>query len=79
MEAKSLFTELLIVTYLLAVAVRSVCAWAEVLWVFEVRCEGMKTRTVLRYCQFGFKKIRSCSFRNIQKSAKIQDLEYSCT
>jgi len=28
---------------------------------------------------FGFKKIRSSSFRDIQKSAKSQDLEYSCT
>jgi len=28
---------------------------------------------------FSFKKIRSGSFREIQKGAKSQDLEYSCT
>ena len=27
----------------------------------------------------GFQKIRSSSFRNIQKTAKSQDLEHSCT
>jgi len=33
------------------VAMGSVCAWAEVLWVFEVPCEGIKTSTVLQYWQ----------------------------
>jgi len=28
---------------------------------------------------FDFKRIRSSSFRDIQKRAKSQDLEYSCT
>ena len=28
---------------------------------------------------FGFKKIRSSSFRDVQKSTKSHDLEYSCT
>ena len=28
---------------------------------------------------FDLKKIRSTSFRDIQKSAKSQDLEYTCT
>ena len=33
---------------------------------------------ILKIKGFGFKKIRS-SFRDMQKSAKSQDLEYSCT
>ena len=34
---------------------------------------------IMKIMRFGFKKIRSSSFRDIQKSAKSQDLEYSCT
>ena len=37
------------------------------------------TTYVMKVMGFGFKKIRSSSFRDIQKSAKSQDLEYSCT
>ena len=42
----------------------------------------MKVSDVITYIMkimgFDFKKIRSSSFRDIQKSAKSQDLEYSC-
>jgi len=34
---------------------------------------------IMKIMGFGLKKIRSSSFRDIQKSAKSQDLEYSCT
>jgi len=34
---------------------------------------------ILKNMGFGFKKIRSSSFRDVQKSAKSQDLEYICT
>ena len=34
---------------------------------------------IMKIMRFGFKKIRSSSFRDTQKSAKSQDLEYSCT
>jgi len=34
---------------------------------------------IMKIMGFGFKKIRLCSFRDEQKSAKSQDLEYSCT
>jgi len=34
---------------------------------------------IIKTIGFGFKKIRSSSFRDIQKSAKTQDLEYSST
>jgi len=34
---------------------------------------------IMKIIGFGFKEIRLSSFRDIQKSAKSQDLEYSCT
>ena len=34
---------------------------------------------ILKIMGFGFKKIRSSSFRDVQKTAKRQDLEYNCT
>jgi len=34
---------------------------------------------IMKIMGFGFKKIRSISFRDVQKSVKSQDLEYSCT
>jgi len=43
----------------------------------------MKVSDIITYIMeimgFGFKKIRSSSFRDMQKSAESQDLEYSCT
>jgi len=43
----------------------------------------MKVSDIITYIMklmgVGFKKIRSSCFRNIQKSAKSQDLEYICT
>ena len=43
----------------------------------------MKVSDIITYIMkimgFGFKKIRSSSFRDVQKSAKSQDLKYSCT
>ena len=33
---------------------------------------------IMKIMAFDFKRIRSSSFRDIQKSAKSQDLEYSC-
>ena len=42
----------------------------------------MKVSDIITYIMkilgFGFKKIRSSSFRDVQKSDKSQDLEYSC-
>jgi len=32
---------------------------------------------IMKIMGFGFKKIRSTSFRDVQKKAKSQDLEYS--
>ena len=34
---------------------------------------------IMKIMRFGFKKIRASSFRDIQKSATSQALEYSCT
>ena len=34
---------------------------------------------IMKIMGFGFKNIRSSSFREVQKSAKSQDWEYSCT
>jgi len=43
----------------------------------------MKVSDIITYfmkiMEFCFKQIRSSSFRDIQKSAKSQDLEYSST
>ena len=43
----------------------------------------MKVSDIITYIMknigFGFKKIPSSSFRDIQKRAKSQDLEHSCT
>jgi len=43
----------------------------------------MKVSDIITYIMkimgFGFKETRSSSFRDVQKSAKSQDLEYSCT
>jgi len=43
----------------------------------------MKVSEIITYIMkimgFGFDKIRSSGFRDVQKSAKGQDLEYSCT
>jgi len=43
----------------------------------------MKASDIITYIMkimgFGLKKIRSSSFRDIQKSAKTQELEYSST
>jgi len=43
----------------------------------------MKVSDIITYTMkttsFGFKKIRSSSFRDMQKSAKSQYLGYSCT
>jgi len=43
----------------------------------------MKVSDIITYIMknmgFGFQKIHWSSFRDIQKSAKSQDLEYSCT
>jgi len=33
---------------------------------------------IMKIIRFGFKKIRSSRFRDIQKRAKSQDLECSC-
>ena len=33
---------------------------------------------IMKIMGFDFKRIRSSSFRDIQKSAKSQDLEYGC-
>jgi len=42
----------------------------------------MKVSDIITYIMkimgFGFNKIRSSSFRDVQKSDKSQDLEYSC-
>ena len=34
---------------------------------------------IMKIMGFDFKRFRSNSFRDIQKSGKSQDLEYSCT
>jgi len=34
---------------------------------------------IMKIMGFGFKKIRLSGFRDVEKSAKSQDLEYSCT
>ena len=34
---------------------------------------------IMKIMKFDFKRFRLRSFRDIQKSAKSQDLEYSCT
>ena len=34
---------------------------------------------IMKIMGFDFKRFRSSSFRDIQKSAKSQDLEYCCT
>jgi len=43
----------------------------------------MKVADIITYIMkimgFGFKKIRSSSFRDVQKNAQSQDLEYSVT